>query len=143
MENKIYNGSAICVLTSQLFLIAGIYNIYYKNIVFGILLICVYLSSTIYHCKGNEIARRIDLFVIFIMIIASFYYSYYYKDRFPLLVMTLISIIYVSSDNYLLRKLKKKSNIKTNKNEYHLYDNIYHGILHIIAFITSLALIKK
>lgn len=142
MNMKIYNGSKICVLSSQLFLIAGIYNIYYKNINLGILILLLYFSSTIYHSDGNELARNIDLFVVFIIIFVAIYWSYKYKNKFPVIMLLIVGIIYVNNNNHILQLLKNKSKHNLRDDEYHIYDYIYHSIIHIIAFISFLVLVK-
>ena len=140
-NEKIYNGSKICLITSQLFLIAGIYNIYHKNFLLGILIILLSIASSLYHYDGNKKAKQFDIFMIYFTGSVCILISLYNKNIIPLLILIIAGFLYKNNNNIFLQKLKDKSKIKTPNNETHLYDNIYHIFVHLTAFIGTLTLI--
>jgi hypothetical protein len=140
-KEKIYNGSKICLLSAQLFLIAGIYNIYHKNIIIGFLLLLLYISSSIYHYNGNHTAKNIDIVVVYISSCICILISLYNRNLIPLFFLVIAGTLYNHNDNKLLEKLKDESMIQTHPNMYHLYDMIYHSLIHFTIFIGTMTLI--
>ena len=138
--NKIYNGSKICFITSHLFLIAGLYNIYHKNIFLGVLLIMVYISSCIYHYDGDELAKKMDIFMVYFACSICILLSLYNRNIVPLIILVIAGTLYKHNNNFILILLKNKLEISSHT-EYDIIDNIYHSIIHIIAFLGSLTLI--
>ena len=109
-NKKKYNGSNICILSSQLFLLASLFNYYHNNIIESTSIFILYITSIIYHYNGektiyinlinnniiklNYKTKTIDVyccrFVIFIcMILSLINYNIY-----PTLATLFISIIY-------------------------------------------------
>jgi hypothetical protein len=138
--NKIYNGSKICFITSHLFLIAGLYNIYHKNIFLGVLLVMVYISSCIYHYDGDELAKKMDIFMVYFACSICIFLSLYNRNIVPLIILVIAGTLYKHNNNFILMLLKNKLEISSHT-EYDIIDNIYHSIIHIIAFLGSLTLI--
>jgi hypothetical protein len=138
--NKIYNGSKICFITSHLFLIAGLYNIYHKNIFLGVLLVMVYISSCIYHYDGDELAKKMDIFMVYFACSICILLSLYNRNIVPLIILVIAGTLYKHNNNFILILLKNKLEISSHT-EYDIIDNIYHSIIHIIAFLGSLTLI--
>jgi hypothetical protein len=140
-NNKIYNGSKICFVTSQLFLIAGLYNIYHKNIFIGVLILMLYISSSIYHYNGDKNAQKMDIFLIYFTGSLCILISLYNKNIIPLLILIVTGLLYKHNNNSILQKIKKEYKYKTHDNEYHIFDNLYHTLVHLTAFIGTLTLI--
>lgn len=140
-NNKIYNGSKICFITAQLFLIAGFYNIYHRNIFIGVLILMLYISSSIYHYNGDKTAKKMDIFLIYFTSSICILISLYNKNIVPIFLLIVTGLLYKHNNNSILQKLKKESKYKIPDNETHIYDNIYHTIVHITAFISTLTLI--
>ena len=51
-NKKKYNGSNICILSSQLFLLASLFNYYHNNIIESTSIFILYIPSIIYHYNG-------------------------------------------------------------------------------------------
>jgi hypothetical protein len=139
--NKIYKGSKICFATSHLFLIAGLYNIYHKNILIGVLLLMLYISSCMYHYNGDNLAKKMDIFIIYFATSICIMISLYNRNLVPLVILIITGILYKYNNNSFLKYFKSQSQIKTPINEYHIFDNLYHTLIHLTGFIGTLTLI--
>jgi len=94
---NIYKGSKICLLSSQLFLIASLFNCIWENYVESFSIFAMYMTSINYHKKPTPINKFVDecmvKFAIFVCIVISLYnynicptistllISYYYYNR--------------------------------------------------------------
>lgn len=59
-NNKKYNGSNICILSSHLFLLASLFNYYHNNTIESISIFILYITSFIYHYNGEKTINIIN-----------------------------------------------------------------------------------
>jgi hypothetical protein len=118
-----YDGSKICLLSSQLFLIAAIYHIYYtKNYIVATGIILVYLTSCLYHGTGK--GRKLDMCSNISMMILFSIVLYKNNNTLPLVFcfMSVIGYCY-----------NKKIN---DKNRQYYYHCLFVHIPVVIGFFT-------
>jgi hypothetical protein len=94
-----------------------------------------------YHYDGDELAKKMDIFIIYFASSICILISLYNKNIVPLVILLITGILYKYNNNSFLKYCKSHSQIKTPINDPHLFDNIYHTLIHIIAFIGTLTLI--
>ncbi len=121
--NNFYNGNSLLLISSQLFLIACISAIYFKNYKIALGLFIVYLTSIYYHWKGSTKALYIDtLSNLMLGIIFSFIFLF---NKQKILYSVLGLFIFI------LYSFIRKNNLKNTDLDYQ-----HVLILHIPLFIT-------
>ncbi len=100
----------------------------------------VYISSCIYHYDGDELAKKMDIFMVYFGCSICILLSLYNRNIVPLIILVIAGTLYKHNNNFILMLLKNKLEISSHT-EYDIIDNIYHSIIHIIAFLGSLTLI--
>jgi hypothetical protein len=117
----IYTGSKICVLSSQLFLIASLLNYIWGNYIESITIFFLYISSFYYHKNPTPINKAIDKFMVKNAILVTVIISLYNYNIFPFISTVTLSYMY-----YIRSNCKKSCTIC----------NLYHAIfIHFIAFL--------
>jgi hypothetical protein len=94
MEVK-YNGSIICLLSAQLFLIASLFNLFYcKNYIDAIVIFLLYITSILYHYNGDKFFRKIDIMVTRFAILTCIITSLFYKNILPSIFTLFVIFFY-------------------------------------------------
>jgi hypothetical protein len=97
MNNKkiYYAGSTICIISSQLFLLASLYNLFYcKKFIESLIILTLYYTSILYHYDGNKYMRYIDILVTRITIIICIIISILKKNILPIIFTLFVAIFY-------------------------------------------------
>ncbi len=115
-----YKGSYICVFSSQLFLIASLFNFILGNYIESIAIFAMYMSSVSYHKNPNDENKIIDEYIVRIAIFICMALSLYNYNIFPTLATIIISVAY-----YTKTYCENCS-----------YCNLYHALfVHFIGFL--------
>ena len=119
-----YVGSRICVLSSQLFLVASIYKFKWGNYIECISIFLLYLSSIMYHKKPTHKNKKLDEFFVKINICTSIIISLFQYNIIPPICIIILSYMYYLNE--------KRIKLKINS----ILSNLYHAIfIHFVAFI--------
>lgn len=94
MNNLIYNGSKICVLSSQLFLIASLFNYMWGNYIESSLIFLLFMTSVSYHKKPIPLYKNMDDFMVKFSIFISIVISLYNYNIFPTISTVIITYAY-------------------------------------------------
>lgn len=116
-----YEGSTICVFSSQLFIIATLCNIVWGNYVESIAILALFMTSVSYHKKPTDANKIIDGYMVKFSISISILISLYNYNVLPTLATILLAIAYYN-----------KPDCKSNCS----HCNLYHAIfVHFIGFL--------
>jgi hypothetical protein len=95
MTHTLYEGSTICLLSSQLFLLASLFHYFHcDNILETILIFSGYLTSICYHYNGNATMRLIDIWIIRIGASVCNTNSIMYNNYLPGLFTSICAFFY-------------------------------------------------
>ncbi len=121
MNNLIYKGSKICVLSSQLFLIASLFNYFWGNYIESSLIFLLFMTSVSYHKKPIPLYKIIDEFMVKFSIFISIVISLYNYNILPTISTIIITYAYYNSPD-----CKKPCTLC----------NLYHAVfVHFIGFL--------
>ena len=122
----IYEGSYICVLSGQLFLVAAICNYNWCNYFESSIIFLVYITSTYYHKNPTILNKVIDEYMARITVLVSISSSLYYYNIFPSIFTSTMAYMYFNAP-----KFQMNSHIS----------NLYHAIcVHIPCFFGLMSL---
>ena len=98
-HTKKYYGSYICLLSSQLFLLASLFNYYHNNIIECISIFTLYITSIFYHNNGENNQnminyKTIDIYCCRIVVFICGILSLYKYNIYPAFATLFIAIIY-------------------------------------------------
>jgi hypothetical protein len=113
-----YKLNNFCVLTSQLFLLASIFNYYNNYFYSSYSIFSLYCTSVLYHTTNNILFRKIDVFITKLTIFLCIIISINDKNIYPSLFTSFIIISY-------------------NRNKSHLYHSL---LVHIPGFLGFISL---
>jgi hypothetical protein len=89
-----YRGSKICLLSSQFFLIASLYNYAWSNYIESFSIFAMYMTSINYHKTPTPINKVIDECMVKIAIFISVVISLYNYNILPSISTLIISYNY-------------------------------------------------
>ena len=122
----IYEGSYICVLSAQLFLVAAICNYNWCNYFESSIIFLVYITSIYYHKNPTILNKVIDEYMARITVLVSISSSLYYYNIFPSIFTSTMAYMYFNAP-----KFQMNSHIS----------NLYHAIcVHIPCFLGLMSL---
>ena len=122
----IYEGSYICVLSGQLFLVAAICNYNWCNYFESSIIFLVYITSIYYHKNPTCINKILDEYMARITVLVSISSSLYYYNIFPSIFTSIMAYMYFN-----VPKFQMNSHIS----------NLYHAIcVHIPCFLGLMSL---
>lgn len=93
MDNY-YKGSTICILSSQLFLIASLFNYMWGNYIESSLIFLLFITSVSYHKKPIPLYKTMDNFMVKFSIFVSVVISLYNYNILPTISTIIISYNY-------------------------------------------------
>ena len=99
MNNLIYNGSKICVLSSNLFLIASLFNFIWSNYIECSLIFLLFMTSVSYHKNPSPLYKIIDEFMVKFTIFICVVLSLYNCNILPTISTILIFYTYYNRPN--------------------------------------------
>ena len=93
-----YKGSLISFLSSQLFLIASLFNYYrWNNYIEGITILLLYFTSILYHSSGNIYLRNVDMAITKLTVLVCGIMSLLKKNILPIIFVILVTFFYYAN----------------------------------------------
>ena len=121
-----YEGSKICIVSSQLFLIASLFNCTLGNYIESFAIFALYMTSASYHKKPTYANKIMDGYMVNFSIFISIVISLYHYNVFPTLATIILATAYYN-----------KPDCKDNCS----HCNLYHAVcVHFIGFLGFIAI---
>jgi hypothetical protein len=89
-----YKGSKICVLSSQLFFIAALFNYTWENYIESFSIFALYMTSINFHKKPTTINKFVDECMVKFSISISIVISLYHYNILPTISTIIITYMY-------------------------------------------------
>ena len=100
LKMDIYTGSKICMLSTQLFLIASLHNFNWGNYIESVTIYFLYITSWYYHSNPTPINKAIDEFMVKTTIIVTVVISLYNYNILPFVCTIILSYMYYKRPDY-------------------------------------------